>query len=258
MEHIFQKAHKPSLPCVGWTILGSCTAKRETITPYVINRKIVITEKSIVDLIGHDGKGKRVHKETITVKRDADISPVIFKEGTNFADEKGPSAKDLTNNLWVWFTIILGCINHRPSTNNSDYINTRQKIMLFLLEKGVKLGLPSLLFKFIRDSIRESITGGSSKKARNKFIPNGRLISDILVESGMVDELLVIGFTKELVKDAGKVFWDKNLKSMGLISKFWRPEIILTRDDIHGTRNPIDDYPIFTEVDPPQVLMAYL
>lgn len=78
--------------------------------------------------------------------------------------------------------------------------------MLFLLEKGGKLGLSSLIFKFIRNSIRESRTGGSSKKARRKFIPNGRLISDILVESGVVDDLLVSGFIKELVKDARKVF----------------------------------------------------
>lgn len=221
-------------------------------------RNIVITEKPIADLIDHDGKGKRFHSATIIAERDVDISLVIFKVETNFTDEKGPSAKDLTNNLRVWFKIILGCINHMPSTNSYDYINTRQKIMLFLLKKGVKLGLPSLLFKFINSSIRESITGGSSNKARSKFISNVRLFSDVLVESGMMDDLLVSGLTKELVKDVGKVFWGKNLKSMGLISKFQRLEIVLTKDDIRGTRNPIDDYPIFAKVDSPKVLMAYL
>lgn len=91
-----------------------------------MNKKIVIIEKSISNLIGHDGKGKRVHSATIIAKRDADISPVIFKEGANFVDENGPSTKDLTNNLRVWFKIILGCINHMPSTNSYDYINTHQ------------------------------------------------------------------------------------------------------------------------------------
>ncbi|KAI5447230.1 hypothetical protein KIW84_014906 [Lathyrus oleraceus] len=215
-----------------------------------MNRKIVITEKSIAYLIGHDGKGKRVHSATITAKRDDDMSPVIFKEGTNFADEKGPSAKDLTSNLRVWFKVIMGCINHRPSKNSSDYINTSENHVISS-RKGVKLGLPSLLFKFIRNSIRESRNGRSSKKARSKFIPNGRLISDILVESGLVNDLLVSGLIEELVKDDGKVSWGKNLKSIGLISKFRRLEIILTKDDICGTRNPIDDYPIFTKVDPP-------
>lgn len=45
---------------------------------------------------------------------------------------------------------------------------------------------------------------------------------------------------------------------MGIISRNQRPNLILSKDDICGTRNPIDDYPIFTKVDPPQVLMAYL
>lgn len=45
---------------------------------------------------------------------------------------------------------------------------------------------------------------------------------------------------------------------MGLISKIRRPYIVMSLDDICGTINPIDDYPIFTKVDPPQVLMEYL
>lgn len=59
-----------------------------------MNRKIVVTEKSIADLIGHDAKGKRVHSATITAKRDVHFSPAIFKKGTNFIDEKGPGAND--------------------------------------------------------------------------------------------------------------------------------------------------------------------
>lgn len=50
----------------------------------------------------------------------------------------------------------------------------------------------------------------------------------------------------------------KEFEKYGLISKFQRPEIILTKDDICATRKPISDYPIFTKVDPPQVLMDYL
>ncbi|XP_050897540.1 uncharacterized protein LOC127104400 [Lathyrus oleraceus] len=251
------------LTCPIYTVLVKqfwvhAIAERETITSYITNRKIFITEKSIADLIGHDGKGKRVHSATITAKSDDDISPVIFKEETNFAIEKGPSVKELIRNLGVWFKIILGCINHRPNTNSFDYINTRQKVKLFLLEKGVNLGLSSLLFKFIRDSIRESRTGGSSKKARSKFIPNGRLISDILVENGLVDDLLVSGLIEKLVKDVGKVLWGKNMKSMGIISLFQRPNVMLTKDDIWDIRNPLENYPIFTKIDPPQVLMAYL
>lgn len=78
------------------------------------------------------------------------------------------------------------------------------------------------------------------------------------MESGLVDDLLVSGLTEELAKDAGKVLWGKNLKSMGIISIFQRPHVILSKDDIYGTRNLIDNYLIFTKIDPPQIMMAYL
>lgn len=233
-------------------------AEKETITSYVMNRKIVITEKSIVDLISHNGKGKRIHNTKINAKREASIAPVIFKARTNLEVDKGPSAKDLTNNLRVWFKIIMGCIHHRPNTNSFDYVNTRQKFMLFFMEKGLKLALPSILLKFMSDSIRESKTGGSSKKSKSKCIPNERLIFDILVENGLVDDLLASGITDELVNSARKIFWGKNLKSMGLISKVVRPNVIPSKDDIHGMRILVDDFPIFTKVDPLEILMAYI
>lgn len=78
--------------------------------------------------------------------------------------------------------------------------------MLFFLEKGLKLGLPSILFKFLRDSIKELRTGSSLKKRKSRFIPNGRLISNILVENRLVDDLLISGLTDELVKNAGNIF----------------------------------------------------
>ena len=100
-------------------------AEKEKITSYVMNRKIVITEKSIADLISQNGKGKIIHSPKINVKREATIAPAIFKVGTNLKDDKGPSSKDLTNNLRVWFKIIMCFIHHRPNTNSSDYVNTR-------------------------------------------------------------------------------------------------------------------------------------
>lgn len=198
-------------------------AEKETITSYIMNKKILITKKSIVDLMSHNGRGKRIHSVKTNAKREAKINFVIFKAGTNLDGDKCPSAKDLTNNLKVWFKMIMGCIHHRPNTNSSNYVNIRQKFMFFFLEKRLKVALPFILFKFLGDSIRESITGSSSKKSKGKIIPNGRLISDILVENGLVDDLLVGGLTDELVKESGKVFWSKNLKTMGLISKISKP-----------------------------------
>lgn len=60
------------------------------------------------------------------------------------------------------------------------------------------------------------------------------------------------------MKNAGKVLWEKNLKSMGLISRIERPNFILSKDNICGTRSLVDNYPIFTKIEPLEVLMAYL
>ncbi|XP_050890337.1 uncharacterized protein LOC127095731 [Lathyrus oleraceus] len=258
LKGFFERLSAPVYSILGKQFWMHPTAKKEIITSYVMNRKIGITEKSIVDLISHNGKGKRIHSAKINAKRETTIAPIIFKAGTNVEDAKGPNAKDLTNNLRLWFKIILGCIHHRPNTNSSNYGNTRQKFMLFFLEKGLKLTSPSILLKFMRDSIRESRTGGSSNKRKSKFIPNGRIISDLLVENGLVDDLLVGGLTDELVKDVGKIFWGKNINSIGLIYNVVRSYFIPSKDDICGMRILVDNFPIFTKIVPPEILMDYL
>lgn len=231
-------------------------ATKDTITSFVMNRKIVVTEKSIVDLISHNGFGKRVYNAKTDAKREAMVASVIFKEGTKLDEGKDSSAKDLSDRLRVWFKIIMGCIHHQSSRNSSNYINTIQKYMMFFLEKGFKLALPAFLFKFLMGSIRETRTGSTSKKGR--FIPNGRLISDLLVENCLVDDLLINRLTEELIKDARKILRRKNLMSISLISKVLKPNIIHSKDDICGMRIPVDNFPIFTKIDPLEVLEYYL
>lgn len=106
-----------------------------------MNRKIVITEKSIANFISYNGCGKMVYNVKSDAKRDAIVTSIIFKKRIEVGDGKGPSAKDMNDILRVWFKIILGCIHHKGNTNSSDYINITQKFMLFFLEKGFKLEL---------------------------------------------------------------------------------------------------------------------
>lgn len=116
-----------------------------------MNRKIVGTEKSITYLISHNGCGKKVYNIKSDAQKDTKVASTIFKEGKKFNDGKNPSAKDLTDTLRVWFKIIMGCIHHKPNTHSSDYINTNQKLTLFFLEKGIKLALPGIRYRFPRD-----------------------------------------------------------------------------------------------------------
>lgn len=52
--------------------------------------------------------------------------------------------------------------------------------------------------------------------------------------------------------------WGKNLKNMGLISKVIKPDYIPSKEDIYGIRISVDNFPIFTKIDPPEVLEYYL
>lgn len=72
-----------------------------------MNKKIVISEKSIVDFISHDGCGKKLYNIKTDIHRDAREASTIFKEEIKFDYGKNPSAKDLNDTLRVWFKIIL-------------------------------------------------------------------------------------------------------------------------------------------------------
>lgn len=100
-KRFWERLATPVYPDLAKQFWVDATTEKKTITSYVMNRKIVITEKSIADLISHHGKGKRIHNAKITAKRGVVISLVIFEEETNFEDDKGSSAKDLTRNLRV-------------------------------------------------------------------------------------------------------------------------------------------------------------
>lgn len=76
-------------------------ATKDTITSFVVNMKIIITEKTIADLISHNGCGKRVYNVKTAARREAMVALVTFKEGTKLDEGKSSSAKYLSNKLRV-------------------------------------------------------------------------------------------------------------------------------------------------------------
>lgn len=64
-----------------------------------MNKKIVVTEKSIVDLISHNGCGKMVYNIKTDARWEVMVASVIFKEGTKLDEGKSQSAKDLTDSF---------------------------------------------------------------------------------------------------------------------------------------------------------------
>ncbi|KAI5387002.1 hypothetical protein KIW84_073231 [Lathyrus oleraceus] len=153
-ENYFQRLYGPVYPYLIKEFWRFADADDHFIVSYVLGVKIVITEKSIASLLNMEKTGER---------RIYDINP----------------------RSRVWLKIILGTIHHRPTSNSSDYINTDQKCILYCIHKGLKLFLPALLFKYLRDSVRET---RNNMKPRS-YIPLGRLLSDVFIENGLVDHL---------------------------------------------------------------------
>src|ERR1044072_7985349 len=98
--------------------------------------------------------------------------------------KKAYKVKTLHPKLRAWHRIILGCINPRPPTSSADYINTNQKYMLYCLIKKKKICLPFIIFQYLKESTIKSRTTSGENKKMIRYIPFGRLMSDILVESG--------------------------------------------------------------------------
>ncbi|KAI5434087.1 hypothetical protein KIW84_021087 [Lathyrus oleraceus] len=181
--------------------------------------KIVRTEKSIAALLSmeKDG-GRRIYNINPRAKYiSQENNPTIFKQNA----EGNPSKnKELLQNLRVWLKIILGTIHHRPTSNSSDYINTDQKCMLYCIHKGLKLCLPALLFKYLRDSLR--------------------LMEDMAI-------------------NVGKPINAKNLKSMGILDKVnVRPTLDTSWDALKDQRKIPHGLYLFSKEEPRDVILFYL
>lgn len=146
----------------------------------------------------------------------------------------------------VWFKILLGYVHHIPLINFSDYINKDQKYILFYISFGTKMNLPFILFKYLKELVKETRDG--SPKAR-KWIPMGRLISYVLFERKLVQTLIDVGLTKEVNIDIRRVFNEKNLKNISLISSVIDPSESLDKNAVASKRMPVEV--IFTKEDPP-------
>lgn len=164
----------------------------------------------------------------------------IFKEGSS----KG--VKNLQSRRRIWAKILLGGIHHCPAGNSADYINADQKYMLYYFAKGVKMNLPSILFKYWRERVKEIRNSGSKHR---KCIPLGRMILDIHVEIKLVAKLEEMNFRDDLYTEVGKYFNRKNLKNIIMIINIVN-QVVLDREHVSTKRVEFDDFPIFTKPTP--------
>ncbi|KAI5402748.1 hypothetical protein KIW84_050378 [Lathyrus oleraceus] len=253
-ETYFNRLYGPIYPLLVKEFWRCADADDQFIVSFVLGVKIVITEASIASLLNMEkAGGKRIYNIPPRSKRITEvINPTIFKANV----EGNPSKnKELHQNLRVWLKIILGTIHHRPASNSSDYINADQKCILYCIQKGIPINLPVLLFRYLRDSVRET---RNNMKPRS-YIPLGRLLSDIFIEHGLVDALEKTRCMDDLAIDVGKPLNAKNLRSMGIIKDIRvKPTMEVTWEALKDQRKMPHGLERFFKNEPRDAIAIYL
>ena len=118
-ENYFARLHGPVYEKLVKDFWRQAECDSHYVVSHVLGERIIITEKSIAQLLGlqHLG-GKRILGKDI---KSSFVKNTIHKE--IFTYSSSDKAKSLIPKLRIWHKILLGCINPRPSTSSSDYIN---------------------------------------------------------------------------------------------------------------------------------------
>ncbi|XP_057444201.1 uncharacterized protein LOC130736384 [Lotus japonicus] len=227
------------------------------ITSYILGQKIVITEISIAKLLGMENKRRKrftnVDNQIRLVQKYA--NPHLFGNKVPKSDCK---TKDLSAKMKVWHKILLMCINPRPTSNSPNYMNATQKCMLYYLDIKFKLCLPYFLFQYLKDAIKKSRTTTTSDKASIKYIPFGRMLSDIFIENGLVKFQKNSNCLDDLTVATGEAINVKTLSNMKLIEKIIVKPFKESPDELALRRIYVDGYPLWSKEDSPEAIVEYL
>lgn len=117
------------------------------------------------------------------------------------------------------------------------------------------MNLYALLFQHLMKSVKETREG--SKKMRN-WIPLGRLILYILMESKLIYSSTADQITKRLEPLVRKMFNAKGLKNMGIIPELISSDAKIPKEDIYKKRIPLEEFPIFLKPYPLDVAVGFL
>ncbi|XP_058758267.1 uncharacterized protein LOC131631491, partial [Vicia villosa] len=215
--------------------------KHATVTPtaiisFVLGHEIVITEKLIRKLYNLDDSEGITCAEPGRVpweKVDEELS--AFKASPNQTTLLKPFYK-------VWAEIILETFYHRKRAITAKYVSQDHKYALFCIGKGIKVSLSSILFQHLKTNVEESRDAECKKfpEFKKNTIPLARMISDILVESDLMNALRDVDTPKFFTVLQGHVLNALDLKRILLI-----PEVTSTpriAPDILTRRSPVENF----------------
>src|SRR3954470_16894876 len=229
-----------------------------TVTPtaiisFVLGHEVVITEKLIRTLYNLDDK----EGSTGALPGRVDWK-TVEREISNVSGIASHQSGLLKLFYKVWAEIIIGFLYHRKRSFTSTYINPDQKYALFCIGRGIEVNISNILFQNLKTNIEESRDEECKKfpEFKKNAIPFARMISDILLESDLLDSLRTIGTSKFFGVIQGHVMNAFDLQRMRLIEKV--TSVLVIFPDILTRRVPVEGFTSLFKEEPNKAVKCYL
>src|SRR3954470_18941799 len=230
-----------------------------TVTPtaiisFVLEHEVVITEKLIRKLYNlNDEEGCTGHQpgRVSWFQVENQIS-LAFGADSHKTGTLRPFYQ-------VWAEIILGSLHHRKKMfSPSAYISPDHNYTLFCIGKKIELNISHILFENLKTSIFESREDERAKYPHipRKTIPFGRMISDILIESKVVDSIRNLKASQYLDVTQGPIFNGVDLFGLEVIKNV--PVMCTSFPDILSRRIAVEGFISLFHKELDQVVKFYL
>src|SRR3954471_3153250 len=165
------------------------------------------------------------------------------------------SVKDMKDLYKIWTKILLGCFYHRKGTHASDFVNNEQKYILYCIATKKKVDAINIIFNHMWKAVKDS--RNAFREKGGTIIPFGRIITNLLVHSKIVESLESEGIIKDLAVTSGSCLSAFTLKKMNVIDS-----VIKIPQPLAGTRirrEPVlAEFETFFNSEVPEVRTKYL
>src|SRR3954471_11912422 len=221
----------------------------KAILSFVHGKFVVITEnilRVMFDLKNPEGAFESDQR--------ADLGDVLSTLYSNV--KKTKHVKDLREVYRIWTKILLGCFYHRKGTHASDFINNDQRYILYCIATQKKVDAIYIIFNHMWKAVKDS-RNAFRKENAGTTIPFGRIITNLLVHSKIVESLESEGIIKDLAVTTGACLNAFSLKKMKIIDTFLKvPEPLAGTRTI---REPVlADFETVFNSEVPEVKTEYL
>src|SRR3954468_6178898 len=206
----------------------------KSILSFVHEKFMVVTEnilRMMFDLRNPEG--------AFEIDQRADWDDVL---STLYMDVKETKrVKDMRDLYKIWTKILLGCFYHRKGTHAADFVNNEQKYILYCIATQKKVDVIYIIFNHLWNAVRDSRNAFRVKKCT--IIPFGRIITNLLVHSKIVENLEAEGTISDLFVTTRNCLNALTLRKMSVIEA-----IRQTPQPLPGARSRRD--PILADFEP--------